>query len=104
MLPHINQHMGGLGQTSFLNSGNQSPFLQRIKHLEPRGKPIVPLEIKIKCNEGLLEDDHQRLTALVTKFERSRLKSLIREPGRFEEIGFYSKIFGYQAKPKVFNK
>eukprot|EP00347_Sterkiella_histriomuscorum_P016545 403352782 len=75
-----------------------------MQHIEPRGKPVIPLEINIKSNEGLLEEDQLRLTQLVTKFEQRRLKSLIREPNKQEETGFYTKIQGYQTKPKIYNK
>ncbi|CDW74757.1 kelch motif family protein [Stylonychia lemnae] len=101
MLPQINSCLV-VGQTSF--RGNESPFLQRMKYIEPRGRSFAPLEINIKSNEGLLQDDQNRLTQLVTKFEQRRLRSLIKEPSDKEDTGFYSKIQGYQAKPKVYNK
>lgn len=63
----------------------------------------MPVSIKISCNEGLLSTDHEKLGQLVTTFEQRRLKSLIREPGKNEEVGFYAKIKGYNARAKIFN-
>jgi len=101
MLPKINSCLN-VGQTS--TKDNESPFLQRLASITPRGKPVVPLEIQITSSEGLLEEDQQRLNRIVTEFEQRRLKSLIKEPKPREETGFFSKTQGFQIRPKVFSK
>ena len=84
-------------------SHSQSKFFSK-EAMTPRTKEPVPLAIKINSNEGILKEDYNKLTELVTKFEQKRLRSLVREPGKNEEVGFYSKIKGFQTKAKVFSK
>lgn len=78
--------------------------MQRLANITPRSKHVAPVSIKINCNEGLLQSDHDKLGQLITTFEQKRLKSLIREPGKHEEVGFYAKVKGFKAKAKIFNK